>query len=473
MLIHRLSFLANVFALASCSSTSMSDGNGSQSGAPLPDMGDPTEGSPLGPSCERRDPNANSLPGFRWSVSCHASFEMWDPRVAVLGDGGFVLALRVAHDTVPPKSVTMNLGGEDLINAGNFDVVVARFDAEGQHVWSQLWGNEHSEESSAVAALPDGGVALGLRFGGTVNVGGETFTSLAEYDEILINLDAAGKHRWSRRLTPMGVKGWSSIRSVDSAADGSIVMSAYISGTIELVGDQTYVTNQSGANIFALYEPGGGLRRAELHDVDVSAPALSDDGSITFGVVDGLQRNGPDGMLDWTLSGWKRPGPLDAVLNLTHVSCAPNDDIVVAGVFGGTINLGGDDLVNDDFDVQLGNYDLFVARFGSDGSHRWSFRRDGSSTYFGQAAIVQVSSTDKLYLGYGAAGDMTHLELVDDGGSMIATQTVAASGASGGGWLPDGTLLIAGAFAGPVDLGGGPSTSHGSLELWFGRIAVP
>lgn len=452
----------------------VSAGCGAARDEPALAFGDPTEAGPLGPSCERRDPGAGSPPSFHWSVDCHAEQPMSRPQVAVLGDGGIVVAFELGDTTSPAGAVTLDLGGGALIGAGGSDVVVARFDAAGQHVWSQLWGSESMEGTSALTALPDGGVALGLSFGGAVNVGGEVISPLAEYDELLINLDAAGELRWSRRWTPKRDGDWSVITAVDSAADGSLVMAAHLSGEIELVAGSLFVGDSSDTEVFAIFEADGALRRAEMRDVDVSAPALGDDGSLVFATPDGLQRIGRGGQPVWMLAGWRTPGApdLDALVEPTRVMFAPNGDVVVAGAFSGTINFGGDDLVNPDFDVHRGNFDLFVARFGADGSHRWSLRRDGPAPDSGRYQVVQAGRADETVLVYGVDTGPTYLEVFGLGGASLAARTFSAGGASGGGLMPDGTLVIAGASEAPIDLGGGPSGVLGEPQLWFGRVAV-
>lgn len=435
------------------------------------DMGDPTEGRPLGPSCSRNEPHAGSPKGFHWSISCHAQLEMWSPKVAVLGDGGVVLAFMFAYDTAPAGQATVDLGGGPFLNAGNSDVIVARFDAEGQHVWSQLWGSDHSERTFALAALPDGGVVIGLTFGSTVMVGGELLASESEQDEILINLNAAGQLRWSRRLRPAGVADWSTIWDVDSAADGTVAMAAYVSGAIEIEFDKVYVAEPSGASLLAIVEADGALRRTEIHQgLYVSSLSISDDGSLTFATDDSLRRATPTGTPQWTLSGWAKADS-NAALHVGHIGQTSSGDITIAGTFSGTVNFGGNDLVNADFHTEDGNFDIFVARFGANGAHRWSVQRNGPIG-FPKIAMVRTNLADQVHLAYGAEAMPTYLEILGKAGATVAARTIAASGASGGGLAPDDTLVIAGSSSEPIDLGGGLNSDYGVPQVWFGRLTV-
>ncbi len=93
-------------------------------------------------------------------------------------------------------------------------------------------------------------------------------------------------------------------------------------------------------------------------------------------------------------------------------------DIFVTGSFSGTVNFGGGDLTS------MGSNDIWVARFTWDGSHKWSQR-------FGDASAQEAYS------------------LATDAG---------------------GNVIIAGAFDGTVNFGGGNRTSAGLKDIFVAKF---
>ena len=88
--------------------------------------------------------------------------------------------------------------------------------------------------------------------------------------------------------------------------------------------------------------------------------------------------------------------------------------VLVAGVFTGTVNLGGSPLVS------AGGMDIFVAKYSPSGAHIWSKRFGGTSTDYG----------------YGVA--------IDGAGNVLST----------------------GYFQNSADFGGGPLTSAGRQDVF-------
>ncbi|MGK4003259.1 hypothetical protein WMF31_11590 [Sorangium sp. So ce1036] len=126
----------------------------------------------LGPAREHR---------FSRAYGAHAP-----PRLALAADGGLVLA----GDVDRP----VDLGGGPLDGeGGGADIVVARLDGEGRHVWSTRLGpgarrRGGERRTAGVAVDPDrGGVLLAATVEGSVNLGGVTAASAAA-DLLLLRL---------------------------------------------------------------------------------------------------------------------------------------------------------------------------------------------------------------------------------------------------------------------------------------------
>src|ERR1043166_7251809 len=92
---------------------------------------------------------------------------------------------------------------------------------------------------------------------------------------------------------------------------------------------------------------------------------------------------------------------------------------LLTGFFQGTVNLGGSDLTS------AGDFDIFIAKFASDGSHLWSKRFGSTGTDRGASIAVDAS----------------------------------------------GNVLVAGVFSGTVNFGGSDLISAGDLDLFIAKFA--
>lgn len=98
---------------------------------------------------------------------------------------------------------TFNLGGETLTTQAKLgdspmrNGFAARFDSAGKHVWSQRFGGPIFDLGTAIAALPDGDLALGGKLSGPASIGGKSVTAEAEVGQAFVaRLDPDGKARW-------------------------------------------------------------------------------------------------------------------------------------------------------------------------------------------------------------------------------------------------------------------------------------
>lgn len=98
---------------------------------------------------------------------------------------------------------TAQLGGAVLNSAGQSDIYVARFDAQGNPLWSKALGGAGSDRSGGVGVDSLGQVVLTGCFTGTSDFGGGPLTSFPgsgskALDVYVAKLDAQGNHLWSK-----------------------------------------------------------------------------------------------------------------------------------------------------------------------------------------------------------------------------------------------------------------------------------
>jgi hypothetical protein len=93
---------------------------------------------------------------------------------------------------------TIDLGGGMLTSAGSSDIFIAKYNAMGNHVWSYRFGSSFPEGGKGVAADGVGNVVATGAFWGSVDFGGGVLTSTGSNDIYVVKFDAAGNHIWSQ-----------------------------------------------------------------------------------------------------------------------------------------------------------------------------------------------------------------------------------------------------------------------------------
>ncbi|MFT3769337.1 MAG: MopE-related protein [Minicystis sp.] len=148
---------------------------------------------------------------------------------------------------------TINFGGTTLTSAGLNDAFVAKLDTNGNHVWSKRYGDASDQLGIGITTDAANNVIAVGSFGGTINFGGSTFTSLGGNDAWLVKLDAAGNHLWSKGLggpnTQQGI-------AVGVDAGGYIVATGQLQGSADFGGGT--LTSAGNADVWlARYDPSG------------------------------------------------------------------------------------------------------------------------------------------------------------------------------------------------------------------------
>jgi len=85
----------------------------------------------------------------------------------------------------------IDFGGGDIASPGSaFNVFVAKFRADGTHIWSKSFGDNTDQNGWDVAVDPLGNVIIAGGFQGTANFGGamNTLTSLDGFDIFAVKL---------------------------------------------------------------------------------------------------------------------------------------------------------------------------------------------------------------------------------------------------------------------------------------------
>ncbi len=332
---------------------------------------------------------------------------------------------------------TADFGGGSLTSAGGADVLVAKLDLDGNHLWSKRFGDAEDQLALSGATDSAGNVVLAGSMFGTVSFGGADLKSngggKGMGDVFVAKLDASGNHLWSKRF---GDKSGQSARAALDA-QGNIFVAGHMGGTIDL---------------------GGGMLTATQLDPFVA-------------------KLGPDGTHHWSKL---IPG---ASANFMGPIVMSLGDVVVAGISKGTIDFGAATL---EAASKIG--DIFVAKLAAkDGAHIWSHSFAGEIIDWPNALFAEPSGNITLSGWIGNSMTPNVIEFCDQTFMSSAAPfdgVVATFDAAGNrlrfkllpGVMPSaavdatGALVLTGAMMAPLNLGGDELSVVGGYDLLLAKL---
>lgn len=148
-------------------------------------------------------------------------------RLAVAADGGLLVAGMV--------SGAADFGTGALAARGKIDLFVAKYSEAGSPQWARLYGTAADDLGVALAAGRDGSVfLLGSLGSGSADLGGGAFTTSSRGDWFLVKYGADGSYKWSRHApAPTGYLG---LTAVAAAPDGGVAIAGDAGAVDDLGG---------------------------------------------------------------------------------------------------------------------------------------------------------------------------------------------------------------------------------------------
>lgn len=381
---------------------------------------------------------------------------------------------------------TVDFGGGPLTSDGTLgwgDAFLAKFDAAGNHLWSRSAGGPRQDYAHAGLADPDGNVIMVALLWGTHDVGGGPIGADRNNNVILAKYDPDGGHIWSRSFgdpTPL-----ETIRVSGTAMDlpGNTFLAGDFNGNAYLGGDT--LNSDDGPLFLARYDTDGvnlwsvqfGGDVSEIWGVDVEGNGTA---FVTGRRPAGfsLLKFDTAGSQIWSVS-------FTATSGVAYAVAVPDGrgNVYVTGEFTGAIDFGGGPLISDTagsafvakFD-ERGKY-IWGRAWSSSGDARVSGRRacvDVSGNVIVAGAMVgDVDFGGGLLTGAGEY-DSFLLEL-SPGGSHIWSRRFGGSGQD---YPTDihldarGRYFITGAFENTADFGGTPLVSAGREDMFVARYDI-
>ncbi|WP_106094595.1 nucleotide-binding protein [Enhygromyxa salina] len=221
----------------------------------------------------------------------------------------------------------VDFGGGELMGEGAADVVIAKLDSDGDHIWSRSYGDLDPDRAERVAVDSQGNVLLTGTFTGEVDYGSGLFASAGMRDAFVLKLNGNnGAHMFSLQI---GGPGDDYGFGIDADADNNVIISGRFQDSLPF---------------------DGGLDSAGGRDIYLAK--LNPLGAVLWS--DSFGGPGEDGVHDLKVND-------------------QTGDIVMLGFMSNSMSFGGPNLVS------AGMRDIFLATLDEDGEHVWSKR-------FGDAA---------------------------------------------------------------------------------------
>ena len=330
---------------------------------------------------------------------------------------------------------TVSFGGSPLESGDGYDVFVAKFDAQGRHVWSRRFGGADRDLASGLSLDHVGNVFLTGEFRNKVDFGGGPLISAGDVDIFVVKLDQNGEHLYSK-----GFGGPREDFGTGIAADfaGNVVVTGEYTDSVAF-GDQRLRTAM-GYDIFVV--------KLDQHGETV-----------------------------WS----KSFGPLDSsgIHGGRSIALDRSGNVLLTGDFRDRVEFGGDMLVS------AGAYDVFVAKLDPEGRHLWSKRfgdtewdtaesiaTDGvgnviigggyqGTVDFGGGPLPSAGRLDGFVLALDPWGNYRGARAFGDKASQSAMSVTVDY---------VGHVFVAGTFEGSLDFGRGPLASAGAEDVFFAKL---
>ncbi len=134
-------------------------------------------------------------------------------------------------------SAPVDFGGGLLPSAGDYDIILVKLDSAGNHVWSKVFGGSAQDSGIAVATDSEDNILMTGWFGLTIDFGGGQFISAGKDDAFLVKFDPSGTSLWAKHYGDAGVQDGLAV-AVDSS--DNVILAGSFEGTLDFGGSGDY-----------------------------------------------------------------------------------------------------------------------------------------------------------------------------------------------------------------------------------------
>lgn len=295
--------------------------------------GEETTGEPplVGVECEQLAGPQDSA--VEWYLRCGGKQHEYVNGIATDAAGDIYVALETR---VFDGSQTLKFGEFAVKPGEHSDILLIKLSSAGVAQWVRHFGGTKSQQVSGLVACGDGFVIHGWGEAGSLDLGGGPIEGT-----YVASFDFDGNLRWSRSLPVVGDGALVSFFGMACDDAGRLALTGEFAGDVDL---------------------GGG---------PISAAA--DGFVVTFDAAGEFQ--------------WARQfgSAAETAARGNAVAFTPGGELVVAGAFFGTVDLGDGPLTADTW------HDMLVAQYSATGEHQWSRQFGGAGPQHGTAVAVDAA----------------------------------------------------------------------------------
>ena len=322
------------------------------------------------------------------------------------GEGGLILTGQMEG--------SMDLGAGTLTSEGAEDAFIARFDADGKLLWNKRFGGPGHQSAGQARLDAKGDIVVIGRFEETIDLGGGPLTSAGNIDGYVAKFDLQGNHLWSKSF---GDGSQQVLGSMDVDSAGNILLTGMFVGAMDFGGGPITTAGGFDVFVAKLDPDGGHVWSQRYGDSQIQTAAAvvvgPSDNVFVTGTFQGVIDFGGGQMLaDPGLLGDMFVVELDAAgkhvqshgvggdaQRIPYAMALDEDGSpVVTGQFTGTLDVGGATLTS----TSQGDYDAFVFKLDPAGKPAFAGRFGDAKMQVGEA--VALAAPGQPILGGGFDG---------------------------------------------------------------------
>ena len=144
------------------------------------------------------------------------------------------------------KSSSLNISSTTLTNHGEFDILIAKYDANGNSIWAKNEGGTDSDYTNGICVDLNGNITVvGTFYYVDISIDSITLTNSGAYNILIANFENNGQVNWAKSI---GGSGQESANSVITDQAGNIYVTGWFNSAISF--DSIQHSNQGDGDIF-------------------------------------------------------------------------------------------------------------------------------------------------------------------------------------------------------------------------------
>lgn len=382
----------------------------------------------------------------------------------------------------------VDFGGGALSSPNQASAFLAKFDTDGEPLWSDAYAGSGPQYAKGIDVSDDGALVVVGDFTGGLDFGGGTLQAQGGYDAFVASFEADGSYRYAERF---GDQLAANASGVALGAAGEPVVAGHFTGSIDFGGGALAASGSSDPFMVGLQQQGDyawamragddGLQRANavarLPTDDSVIVAGQFAGSLKLGACSSISSQGSDDVwVGWLTGSGEclravRFGDDQSQVALAVATAKTfNNAFGVVGELRGTVSFAGESTSAGDGEAG------FLALYGVDQS-TFTLSEIRLRSLEGTPRAITFDGSDELLVVGDYPGDSgrdVFVSRYDSAGKLFETRRIGGSGdqyAHAVGTDAAGNIYVAGSFEGNMVLSTGTLESAGAEDIFVVKLA--